>query len=74
MRIKHKRILQGMVKSWTANAGVIMAVLGFLQTQQALITKHLGEDATGLLMMAFGMIVVALRVKTTESLETKGAK
>lgn len=51
-----------------------MAVLGFMQTQQELISKYLGESATGIIMMLFGATVVALRAKTTESLSSKGAR
>jgi len=49
-------------------------VVGYLQTQDKLIDRYLGADATGILMMLFGLIVVALRAKTSESLTTKGAR
>lgn len=74
MSLQAKRFLRGLMKSWTANAGVIMAVLGYLQTQDKLIDRYLGPDATSLLLMIFGLIVIALRAKTTESLTSKGAK
>ncbi len=62
------------MRSWTAHAGTYIAIVGYLQTQDKLIDKYLGADATGIIMMVFGLIVVALRARTTESLAAKGAK
>ena len=72
MNLRTKRILRGLMKSWTANTGTILAVLGYLQTQNELLTKWVGPDAIGGIMMLFGVLIVALRAKTTESLESKG--
>lgn len=74
MSIAMKRWLRGLSRSWTAHAGTYIAVLGYLQTQDKLIDKYLGADATGVLMMVFGLIVVALRARTSESLTAKGAR
>jgi hypothetical protein len=74
MSLATKRWLRGLMRSWTAHAGTYIAVVGYLQTQDKLIDKYLGADATGILMMLFGLIVVALRARTTESLTAKGAK
>ena len=74
MNIATKRWLRGLSRSWTAHAGTYIAVVGYLQTQDKLIDKYLGADATGIIMMLFGLIVVALRAKTSESLSAKGAK
>lgn len=74
MTLRQKRWLKGFVRSWTAHAGTYIAVVGYLQTQDKLIDRYLGADATGILMMLFGLIVVALRAKTSESLTTKGAR
>jgi len=74
MNIQQKRWLRGFARSWTAHAGTYIAVVGYLQTQDKLIDRYLGADATGIIMMVFGLIVVALRARTTESLESKGAK
>jgi len=74
MNLRTKRWLRGLMRSWTANTAVVIAVLGYLQTQHQLIDKHLGADATGLILMVIGLLMVALRAKTTSSLETKGAK
>jgi hypothetical protein len=74
MSLATKRWLRGLMRSWTAHAGTYIAVVGYLQTQDKLIDKYLGADATGILMMLFGLIVVALRARTTESLTAKGSK
>ena len=74
MSIRTKRWLRGLMKSWTANAAVVIAVLGYLQTQGKLIDKYLGADATGLILMIVGVVMVVLRAKTTTSLEAKGTK
>lgn len=74
MNISTKRWLKGLVKSWTAHAGTWIAVLGYLQTQDELLTKWFGQEAIGGIMMAFGILVVGLRAKTNESLTAKGAK
>lgn len=72
--LRIKRALIGALRSWTTHAGVYIAVIGYLQTQDKLIDKWLGPDATGSLMMLSGLIVVILRAKTSESLSAKGAK
>lgn len=74
MSITTKRFWRGFLRSWTAHAGVYIAVLGYLQTQDKLIDKYLGADATGIMMMLFGALVVGLRAKTTQSLTDKGAR
>lgn len=74
MSIATKRWLRGLSRSWTAHAGTYIAVVGYLQTQDKLIDRYLGADATGILMMLFGLIVVVLRARTTESLSAKGAR
>jgi len=74
MNITTKRWLRGLSRSWTAHAGTYIAIVGYLQTQDKLIDRYLGADATGILMMLFGLIVVALRARTTESLAAKGSK
>lgn len=74
MSLATRRLLRGLSRSWTAHAGTYIAVVGYLQTQDKLIDKYLGADATGIIMMVFGLLVVALRAKTSESLSAKGAK
>jgi hypothetical protein len=49
-----------------------MAALGYLQTQDKILTAWFGPDAMGQIMMVFGLAVVLLRAKTNESLESKG--
>ena len=74
MSLATRRLLRGLSRSWSAHAGTYIAVVGYLQTQDKLIDKYLGADATGIIMMVFGLLVVALRAKTSESLSAKGAK
>ena len=74
MNITTKRWMRGLSRSWTAHAGTYIAIVGYLQTQDKLIDRYLGADATGILMMVFGLIVVVLRAKTSESLTAKGSK
>lgn len=74
MTLSTRRILRGFVKSYTAHTGTILAVLGYLQTQDKLLTQWFGPDAIGAIMMAFGVLVVGLRARTNESLETKGTR
>ena len=72
--LRIKRALRGALRSWTTHAGVYIAVIGYLQTQDKLIDKYLGADATGVLMMLFGLVVIVLRSKTKESLAEKGSR
>ena len=72
MTLSTKRWLRGMLRSWTAHTGVYLAVLGYLQTQDKLLTQWFGADAMGQIMMLFGLLVVVLRAKTNQSVEDKG--
>lgn len=72
MTIYRRRWLRGLARSWTANTGLLLAVLGYLQTQDKLLTQWFGPDALGAIMSGFGLLVIILRVKTTESLAAKG--
>jgi len=72
MSLATRRLLRGLSRSWTAHAGTYIAVVGYLQTQDKMIDKYLGADATGVIMMVFGLLVVALRAKTSERLSAKG--
>ena len=74
MSLATKRWLRGLARSWTAHAGTYIAIVGYLQTQDKLIDKYLGADATGVLMMLFGLVVIVLRSKTKESLAEKGSR
>ena len=49
-------------------------MVGYLQGQTDWITRHLGEAATGDVLMGLGVLMILLRAKTSESLESKGAK
>jgi hypothetical protein len=72
--IRLKRWLKGMSKSLTVHAGTLVLVVGYLQGQDAWITRHFGESATGDVMMGLGVLMILLRAKTSESLESKGSK
>ena len=74
MSLATRRLLRGLSRSWTAHAGTYIAIVGYLQTQDKLIDKYLGADATGVLMMLFGLVVIVLRSKTKESLAEKGSR
>lgn len=75
MNVRQRRWLRGFLKSWTVHSGTYLAVLGYLQTQDKIIDRYLGPDATGLIMVAFGLLVVILRsFKTSETLESKGGR
>jgi hypothetical protein len=72
MPITTIRVLRGLIRSWTAHLGVWLAVLGYLQTQDKLLTQYFGPDAMGIILFVAGLLVVALRAKTNESLASKG--
>lgn len=73
MTASKKNWIKGFLKSWTNHAGTYLAVIGYLQTQDKLIDKYLGPDATGLIMMGFGLLIVILRsFKTNSTLAVKG--
>jgi hypothetical protein len=74
MNIRTRRWLKGMSKSLTVHAGTLVLVVGYLQGQTEWITRHFGEAATGDVLMGLGVLMILLRAKTTQSLESKGAK
>lgn len=74
MTIYTKRWLRGLAKSWTANTGVILAVLGYAQTQDKLLSQWFGPDSLGMIMSFFGLAIIIIRTRTKESLAEKGSK
>jgi hypothetical protein len=74
VNIRTKRWLRGLARSWTAHAGTLVLVVRYLQGQTDWITQHFGESATGDVLMGLGLLMIVLRAKTTQSLESKGAK
>lgn len=74
MNIKTRRWLKGLSKSLTVHAGTLVLLVGYLQGQDAWLTRHLGESATGDVLMGLGVLMILLRAKTSESLESKGAR
>lgn len=74
MSIKIKRILRGLLRSWSANMSMIAVVLGGLEQYRGVISSVIGSANTGFLLMAAGLLGIVLRFKTKESLEEKGIK
>ncbi len=74
MPTKAKRILKGLYRSWSAHFSTIAIVLGGLEQYSGSLTNLIGAKNTGTVLMAAGIIGLALRAKTKESLETKGSK
>lgn len=74
MSTRFKRWLKGLSRSLTVQSAALIAVAGYFQTQGKWLTKVFGEDTTGHIMMLLGLLMVLLRIKTTESLESKGSK
>lgn len=74
MSIRTRRWLRGLSRSLTVHAGTLVLVVGYLQGQTAWITRHFGAAATGDVLMILGLLMIVLRAKTTQSLESKGAK
>lgn len=74
MPIKFKRWLKGLLKSWQINIGHICAGLAFVEAQHGLLSRWLGEDSTATVLGLSALTLYLLRAKTSESLESKGAK
>ena len=63
--------LLGLLTSKTAIVGLLVAILGFVQDQQALITELIGENAMGKVMSAVGFLMIVLRYFTSKPLDEK---
>lgn len=74
MSIKLKRILKGLAQSWSANFSMLIVMLGGLEQYSGTLTSLIGARYTGIVIMVGGLMGLALRFKTTQSLEEKGAK
>lgn len=61
----------GAIKSKTIWFAVIVAVLGFVEQNQGLLTQYIGSDKMGIVIMVVGLIGAALRTVTTGSLGDK---
>lgn len=66
-----KRWLRGALCSWTVNYGLLISVLGYVQTQDKFITRYLGEEGTGVALFIVGLLIVALRAKTNVPLNER---
>jgi len=69
-----KHFLKGALRSWTAHAGTLVLVVGYLQDQTEWLTTRFGPGITGDILMLLGVLMIVLRAKTTQSLESKGAE
>lgn len=62
-------------KSWTVNWGVLLVFVGYFNDniEQVLpfIKQYIPNDKVGLFVMFVGLVVVALRIKTTKPLSEK---
>lgn len=66
-------IIVGMVKSWTAWLGALIVAwpdISFALSEQ--ITALLGEDYNNIIMRVMGILVILVRLKTSQSLADKG--
>ncbi len=61
----------GALKSKTAWFGLLIAILGTLQDQIALLTQIVGADNIGKVVSAIGVLVMILRGLTNGALEDK---
>lgn len=74
MNIRLKRILKGLARSWSVNFSLLVVMLGGLEQYSGTLTLLFGAKFAGLLIMGGGLLGLALRFKTTQSLEEKGTK
>lgn len=74
MSIRMRRWLRGLSKSITVHAGTLVLLVGYLQGQDEWLTNTFGADATGNVLMGLGALMILLRAKTSESLESKGTR
>ena len=74
MTPKSRRIIRGLLRSWTAHTGTYLALLGYLQTQDKILEKWFGPDALGVILVVVGFLMVGLRAKTNQSLVDRGQK
>ena len=74
MTPKSRRIIRGLLRSWTAHTGTTIAMLGYLQTQDKILEKWFGPDALGVILVVVGILMVGLRAKTNQSLADRGQK
>lgn len=66
--------LRGLAKSWTAWTGVLLVALPELMTAaEPLLTETMGPEGWKRVVQVVGIVVVVLRLKTTQSLAAKGA-
>jgi hypothetical protein len=64
-----KKWLNGCRRSWTMNAGVIIAVLGVIQSNIAAL--KLTPEEQGYALMAIGILIAVLRTKTSKPISER---
>lgn len=66
--------LRGAAKSWTMWSGALLVALPELMTAaEPLLTETMGPEGWKRVVQVVGIVVVVLRLKTTQSLAAKGA-
>jgi hypothetical protein len=66
--------LRGAARSWTMWSGALLVVLPELMDAAApLVTETMGPEAWRRVVQVIGIVVVILRIRTTQSLPEKGA-
>lgn len=63
--------MNGAFKSKTMWFNAAIAILGVLEMQQAALTKYVGAEHIGLVMLVLGAVGAFLRVVTTSALSDK---
>lgn len=69
--IAAKAAFKGMLKSKTAWIGLVIAVLGFFEQNQQILSQLIGADKLGLVIGVCGGISMILRTITTDSIVEK---
>lgn len=68
-----KTRIQKICKSWTINYGFLLMLFGSLEMNIHYLKDFIGAEWFGVVFVVIGLIVVALRFKTTTAvLENKG--
>lgn len=73
MNPRLKRTFKGLAKSWSANFSMLVIMLGGLEQYSGTLTNLIGSKWAGIMIMVSGLLGLALRFKTTQSLEEKGS-
>lgn len=66
-------ILKGATRSKTVYLGLLVTILGFLQSQSMVFENLLTPQTWGLINVGIGVLIIVIRFLTVQSLEAKGA-